>query len=112
MSENFLMDQSQTIISAGKSNDPSVAITSAVDTTVECRAILLSLGFTEMNGGSFVYNAHGRAIWVDSTDDLHNITEQIIQNAEAIGARTKINEIRNALDLPFEPLAVAEQPEQ
>lgn len=97
----------QTIITAGKNNDPSVAIGGSSFADNESRNVLLFLGFTEKDGGQFVYNADGRAIWVDAARGPRpSLMQQIVQCAEGIGARTKINEIRKALDLPFEPVAV------
>lgn len=91
-------------INPGKNNDPSVEIghgNSAV-VTPQFREAMELLGFKESEG-SFVFNAGGRAIWVNPSSPCLNedVTKQIVKQAEEIGARTKINEIRKALDLPF-----------
>jgi hypothetical protein len=93
-------------IKAGEKNDPSVQIGGGGDAvdccTPEFREAMKLLGFQESEG-SFVYNAGGRAIWVNPTSTCmtEDVTEQIIAQAEAIGRRAKINEIRKALDIPF-----------
>lgn len=89
------------VIAAGKSNDPSVQIGSSESSTPGYRDVLLSLGFNEANG-DFVYNADNRAIWVSGGGNVQRIMPQITACAEAIGRRTKINEIKAALDIPFE----------
>jgi hypothetical protein len=100
-------------IKAGEKNDPSVAIGcgASAGVTQEYLDGMAVLGFKEAEG-SFVYNANGRAIWVNPTSPSpsEDITRQIVEQAEAIGARRKINEIRQALDLPFEVVATIEQP--
>jgi hypothetical protein len=98
------------IVKAGEKNDPSVQIGNCGSqcVTQSYRAVMSFLGFTEAEG-SFVYNANGRAIWVNPTLPLptEDITNQIVAAAEAIGARAKINQIRAALDIPFEVVATA-----
>lgn len=100
-------------IKAGEQNDPSVDIGSGEAVTQEFLDVMTALGFREVHG-SFVYNADGRAIWVNpqASGPNENITRQIVEQGEAIGARRKINEIRQALDLPFEVIAVVEQPNE
>jgi hypothetical protein len=103
------METKQTMtIKPGKDNDPSIEIGSGAAPVVsqEFVNVMKTLGFTEAEG-SFVYNSGGRAIWVNPQSEApdENITKQIIAAAEAIGSRTKINEIRQALDLPFEVVA-------
>jgi hypothetical protein len=92
-------------IKAGEKNDPSVEIgggNGVAACTPQFREAMELLGFKESEG-SFVFNSGGRAIWVNPSSPFLNedVTKQIITQAEAIGARTKINEIRKALDLPF-----------
>jgi hypothetical protein len=91
-------------IKAGENNDPSVEVgTGNVEVvTPQFREAMSLLGFVESEG-SFVYNSGGRAIWINpSSPELsEDVTKQIITQAEAIGSRTKINELRKALDLPF-----------
>lgn len=100
-------------LKAGDKNDPSVDIGVGASAAVvpEFLNVMSILGFKEAEG-SFVFNANGRAIWVNpnSPSPSEDITKQIVEAAEAIGARTKINEIRKALDLPFEIVATIEQP--
>jgi hypothetical protein len=95
-------------IKAGEKNDPSVEIGQGCSAVVvpRYREVMLLLGFKESEG-SFVYNANGRAIWVNpgSTDITEDITKQIVAAAEEIGKRAKINEIRKALDIPFGELS-------
>jgi predicted RNA-binding protein YlxR (DUF448 family) len=91
-------------INPGEKNDPSVEIGkggSAV-VTPQFREAMELLGFQESEG-SFVFNSGGRAIWVNPSSPslTADVTKQIVAHAEQIGARTKINEIRKALDLPF-----------
>lgn len=98
-------------IKPGEKNDPSVAIGGgSIAVTPELERFMTALGFHEVHG-SFVYNANGRAIWVNpkSTVPDSDITRQIIEQAEQIGQRTKINEIRQALDLPFDVVATLEE---
>lgn len=91
-------------IKAGEKNDPSVEVGfgNAACVTPEFRDIMLKLGFKESEG-SFVYDSDGRAIWINpqSPGLNSNVTDQIIKQAEAIGRRAKINEMRKVLDLPF-----------
>lgn len=90
-------------IKAGENNDPSIEVGSAnVTVTPQFREAMNLLGFVESEG-SFVYNSGGRAIWINpSSPELsEDVTRQIITQAESIGQRAKINEIRKALDLPF-----------
>lgn len=94
-------------IKAGEKNDPTVEIGGgSIAVTPELQQVMATLGFKEAEG-SFVYNANGRAIWFNPKSSFPDdeITRQIVECAEAIGARTEINEIRKALGLPFEPLA-------
>lgn len=97
-------------IKAGEKNDPSVEVGIGASACVEpvFREAMRLLGFTESEG-SFVYNSGGRAIWINpqSTSLNSKVTDQIIEQAEAIGRRAKINEIRKALDLPFGEVEVA-----
>jgi hypothetical protein len=92
-------------IKAGDKNDPSVEVGSG-DGVAACtplfREAMRLLGFVESEG-SFIYNSGGRAIWINpsSPELTEDVTQQIILQAEAIGSRTKINEFRKALDLPF-----------
>lgn len=97
-------------IKPGEKNDPSVEVGQmggADCCTKQFREVMRLLGFTESEG-SFVYNASGRAIWVNpSSPELSaNVTEQIVAAAEQIGKRAKINEIRKVLDLPFGEVSV------
>lgn len=97
-------------IKAGDKNDPSVEVgggNGVACCTPQFREAMRLLGFAESEG-SFVYNSGGRAIWVNpSTPELsEDVTKQIIAQGEAIGSRTKINELRKALDLPFGVLDV------
>jgi hypothetical protein len=96
-------------VKAGEKNDPSVEIGqgNAACVTQQFREVMAALGFEESNG-SFVYNSGGRAFWINPQSPTlnSNVTDQIIAQAEAIGKRTKINEIRQALDLPFGEVAV------
>lgn len=101
-------------IKPGKDNDASVEIGSGVAAKVspEFANVMKILGFDEAEG-SFVYNSKGRAIWVNPQDQApgEDITKQIIAAAEAIGSRSKINEIRRALDLPFDVVATVSNKE-
>jgi hypothetical protein len=108
------MDDAQIVnapqVKAGKSNDPSVEVKDGGNVaccTPEFRDVMRLLGFKEAEG-SFVYNADGRAIWVNPSSPFLNedVTKQIVAAAEAIGRRAKINEFRKALDLPFGEVAV------
>jgi hypothetical protein len=99
------MDMDTPHIKAGENNDPSVKIGGNEDVascTPQFREAMRLMGFTESEG-SFVYNSSGRAIWINPTSPAlsEDVTKQIIAQAEAIGSRSKINEIRKALDLPF-----------
>jgi hypothetical protein len=91
-------------IKAGEKNDPSVEIGqgNAAVVTPQFREAMELLGFKESEG-SFVYNSGGRAIWINPTSPelSEDVTRQIIAQAEVIGSRAKINELRKALDLPF-----------
>ena len=92
-------------IKAGEKNDPSVQVghgDGVACCTPQFREAMKLLGFEESEG-SFVYNAHGRAIWVNPSSPTMSadVTEQIVTQAEQIGKRTKINEMRKVLDLPF-----------
>jgi hypothetical protein len=97
-------------LKAGEKNDPSVEVAQGGYAAVivpQFREAMRLLGFEESEG-SFVYNSGGRAIWVNpqSTGLNSNVTEQIITQAEAIGRRAKINEMRKVLDLPFGEVSV------
>jgi hypothetical protein len=92
-------------IAPGKDNDPSVQVGNGNHInycTPQFREAMRLLGFAESEG-AFVYNAGGRAIWVNpQSQELSSaVTDQIIEQAEAIGRRAKINELRKVLDLPF-----------
>jgi hypothetical protein len=107
--ERTFSQPSTMTIQAGKKNDPSVEIGGVAGSVSSAfRSIMQTLGFKEAEG-SFVYNADGRAIWVNpaSPQPTADITAQIVAAAEAIGARAKINQIRDALDIPFEVVATA-----
>lgn len=93
-------------IKAGEKNDPSVEVHfggGLEACTPQFREVMRLLGFKEDITGSFVYHAGGRAIWVNpkSPDLTEDVTKQIIDQAEAIGRRAKINELRKCLDIPF-----------
>lgn len=100
---------SVTAIEAGEKNDPSVEIGAGCSACVtpHYRETMLALGFKE-SLGSFVFNAGGRAVWVNpkSPTVTEDITRQIVEAAEEIGKRHKINQIRQALDLPLGEVAV------
>lgn len=92
-------------IAASAYNDPDVQIGMAVSMPPDVRAVLTQLGFVEVVGNAFVYNSNKRGIWVDGAATLADIMPKITACAEAIGERKKINQIRSALDIPFNDIA-------
>lgn len=103
MDDVFTQDGVAPQLQSDPTNDPSIEI-GGIPTVSLSRDYVIAmraLGFQETLG-SFVYNAAGRAIWVSpkTSEITSDVTEQIVAAAEEIGKRTKINEIRSALDLP------------
>lgn len=92
-----------TTFKPGKVDPGTQVLTDLQPCSPACMAVLVALGFKDASGDgrTFVYNNRSRAIWVDSVTDPGELMPLICQQAEETGRRTKINEIRKVLDIPF-----------
>jgi hypothetical protein len=92
-----------TIFKPGKVAPTTQILTDVQPCSPECIELLKALGFQDVGGDgrTFVYNSGGRGIWVDSVTEGGQIMPLVCAASEQIGQRTKINEIRHALDLPL-----------
>lgn len=89
-------------IQPGAKNDPRVEVGKPTHYIPENVAdILTALGFASVDEGlSFMYTHNGRGCWINNITSPQEIIPIVADSYEAVGRRTKINELRRCLDLP------------
>lgn len=91
------------VVQAGAGNDPRVEIAKPAHyVPAEVGALLLALGFKTVDDGmTYMYSHKGRGCWINHVYSAAEIMPIVADSYEAVGRRTKMNEIKQALDIPL-----------
>lgn len=91
------------VVQPGAKNDPSVEVGKPTRyIPAEVGALLMALGFKTIDEGlTYMYTHKGRGCWINNITSPTEIVPIIADSYEAVGRRTKMNEIKLALDIPL-----------